>query len=65
MKHLNSTTPPRPAPQITYTDEDEKGQASPVKSKEELTEANGDIPSESLPMLPNDDTFPLGKRQFV
>ena len=63
---MNSTTPPRPAPQITYTDEDEKEQASSVvKSKEELAEANGDVPSESLPMLPNDDTFPLGERQLV
>ena len=58
MKPLNSTTPTTAAPKITVNDENER---QLIKSKEGI---NGDVPSESTPMLPNDDTYPIGNSKF-
>ncbi len=50
MKPLNSTQPAKEweAPATVVDESEEKP-------------GNGEIPSESTPMLPSDDTFPLGK----
>ena len=55
MKPLNSTTPA--TPKITVNDENE---SEPIKPKE----VNGNVPSESAPMLPSDDTYPIGNFKF-